>query len=839
MGKAVKVAALCAALMMVAGATIPGPVIAQASAQAQTFEIPAGDLNAALRQFSLQSRVQLIYSTELADGKRSARLSGSFTPADALGRLLAGSDLTAERINDNTIVLKKLELAAPAGATASMPGTQPGGQPRPQDMDAITITATRRATDVQRTPLAVSAISGDTLRETGSVDVRSYARLIPGLSVQDGGSGATRLSMRGIYSSGEATTSVYYDEIPVSGWVGTGSDAGGRAPELDLFDVERIEALRGPQGTLYGAGSMGGSIRIIREKPKLDVHEGALQAGYALTEGGDPSWSSHAMVNLPLLDGVLAARAVLYRRETGGYVDGLAIGGGESNINDSRNWGGRVILRYQPTDALTLDISHVNQRTQATSVGWSPHAGLPYGSMSTTKVPYMDNSNISNVTLNWDLGPAVLTGISSYFDRTAAYGMDSSYLFQRFADGGSEEAGGYIPATLYYPGTTKNWSNEWRLSSNPGNRVDWTFGLFAENRKTDLSSQHVRVDPASGEVITPLQPFFRRYVDDQLEQQAVYGDATWHATSNLDVTLGLRRNRYEKTFIGYTDIPLALIGGGSATPTRVAASENGWLKKANLAWTLSPSAMVYFTGADGMRPGGVNQTVGLPPGLSGYLGDRLWNYEAGIKSAWLDRRLIANIAIYQIDWKDMQIGATGATGAYSFIANAGEARMRGTEWELVYRPLAGLELSASLNYIDAKLTADQLNNDIQATATLGRTGDRVPNIPRFSGNVSGAWRWSLGDAYDGMIRVDVNHVGESFSTFRPDDASRMRQGDYTLSNLRVGVESVTGRWSGYLYVNNAFDQVAIASASYNNYHPYGLAFGPPPRTVGVDLRIDF
>jgi iron complex outermembrane receptor protein len=735
-------------------------------------------------------------------------------------------------------------LAAGAQAQQADAGTGAGG--KAISLDAITVTSTKRATNIQQTPLAVSAITAEAVSDAGITSTRDVVAKVPGLSVQDNGPGATRLSMRGIYSAGEATTSLYYDETPVSGSVGSGSDAGARAPEIEFFDVERIEALRGPQGTLYGSGSMGGAIRVIFQKPKLDVTEGTFQAGYATTKGGDPSWNTSLMLNTPLVENVLGLRLTATKSEAGGYVDNLRYG--EKNVDYKNSENARVALRYQPTDTVTLDASVMNQKTDAILSNWSPGAGVDYGSMAGMNIGYEDHTRISNLTLNWDLDWATLTASSSYFDSKSAYGMDSTYLFENvYAASYGQRALDFAPIQNYYPGTTTNWSNELRLASNGGSRIDWTAGLFSENRKSDVYSQHARGDKATGYLIEPNIVTYSRHIDDQLQQSAAFGEATWHITDRLDLTAGLRWYHYEKTIGGATDLPnqLTSSGGRSTARTEVGAQENGWLKKINASYRFTPEVMAYLTVADGMRPGGANQNIpDISDNLRTYKGDQLWNYELGVKSQWFDRRLFANVALYQIDWEDMQVSAqtnpvlTG--GVYSFVTNAGKARLRGAEWELTYRPLAGLDLGASFNYIDAKLSQDQLNNAVQASSTLGVAGDRIPNIPRWTAALYGAYRWSLSDHLDGMLRVDGSYVGTSYTTFRPNDPARVQVGNYTLINARFGVEDASGKWATYLYVNNLADKVAFTSSVYYaNYYPYGNVVSARPRTIGIDVKYNF
>lgn len=774
------------------------------------------------------------------------------------------------------------------GTAAFAQEARPAQQDAATTLDTIIVTSTKRATSLQKTPATITAVTSTALSDTGALDVHDYAKLVPGLSVANFGPGAARLSMRGVHAVGEATTAVYYDETPISGSVGTSSDPGGRSPEMNLFDVQRIEALRGPQGTLYGASSMGGALRLIYNKPVLDAIEGAVQAGYAQISGGDASWTTNAMINAPIVDNVLGVRAVLYKRHTGGYMDSLVYG--TKNVNSSGNAGGRLAIRYQPTPALTVDLSHAVQDSDGTNFGYTPDNGVAWGSSLRTLVPYEDRTRISNLTLNWDLDWATLTAVSSWYDRDNAYGQDTSGLFATYKNaytqaaqgavycgslgavaaaanatckslnaslglpnyapqtyaavrptitGYATTAGNYIPSLLYYPGNTTNWSNEWRLSSNKNAILDWTVGAYAENRNNRLLSMYYRADPATGEVLDP-QPdvLYRRYLHDQFKQQAAYGEGTWHATDALDVTLGLRYYHYTHSVAGYVDRALPPLMGAVRAPSELVTSERGWLKKLNVAYTVSPTALIYFTAADGMRPGGVNQAVGLPNDFVAYAGDSLWNYEIGAKTAWLNNTLQANIALYQTNWDKMQVqGLYGASTL--FLANASTARLRGTEWELVWSPLSGLDLGLNLNYIDAVLTDDQPPG-LQSPDITGRAGDRIPSIPHFTGTLSAAYRWSLTSAVDGMVRLDANRVGRSWYTFRPNDPAHREMGDYSLVNARIGVESVSGKWAGYLYANNLANKLAVTYAGYQSvYFPQGLAYTAAPRTIGVDLKYSF
>lgn len=749
--------------------------------------------------------------------------------------------------------------SAPQDAANASP-TKAASKEDATSLGAITVTATKHATAIDKTPIAITAVPAEVLADSGAVSINDMLKMAPGVSVQNAGVGQSRISIRGIYAAGEPTTGIYMDETPISGSVGTTNDAGGHQPDLNLFDIDRVEVLRGPQGTLYGASSMGGAIRLITNKPELDRMDGSVEAGYAVTKGGGPSWSTNAMFNLPLIQDKLAVRVVADKQDTGGYIDNVVLH--RSDVGEAKQGGGRVLLRYQPTDKVTLDASFSDHTTNAEPNVWTPYperwalqsqypVDLPsrYGSEIATLVPYRDHTKVSNVTLNWDMDWATLTAISSYFDRDSYYSQDATPLFQyakyllgALGLGHVYNADKYIPSYLYYPGQTTNWSNELRLTSKSSDTLEWTAGLYEEQRKSRLFSEYTYADPATGGPLSPSSIFFRRRIVDDLQQKAAYGEATWHVTQDLNITGGLRYYNYSKDITGYTDLNFnfPLIGGGTLPPTTVSAGQSGWLKKLNVSYDLAPNAMVYALAADGMRPGGANQLINLPINLTTYKADSLWNYELGIKSNWFDRKLYLTADVYQINWHNMQVSAITLDGTSEFITNAGAARMRGLEWDVLYRPLPGLDLTANFNYIDAVLTQDQANNTYEEQGVLGKAGDRVPNTPKYAGAVAADYRWPLSAGLGGMLRLDANYVGTSYSTFRTNDPTRTQMGNYTLVNGRVGVEDASGRWSAYLYVKNMFNKLAFVSTGLQTYYaPFGEAFTVPPRTVGIDVKYNF
>lgn len=753
--------------------------------------------------------------------------------------LLAGSMLAVSGLSVS---------AAMADETAQTAGAADASDPA-----EVVVTATKRNTRLQKTPMAISAVTGDTLARTGATTMDEYVKFVPSLKVSDDGPGRGRISLRGIQGTGESLVGVFYDEAPISGSVGVSSDAGGRNPDTTATDVERIEVLRGPQGTLFGGSTMGGAVRIIMKKPR-PTYEGFLSANYATVDGGEANHAITAMANVPLSE-KLAARVVMYEREQGGWLDNRYLN--REDINKSTVKGGRLLLRYTPTDNLTIDAAAYVQSTDAVSNNnWNPAYG-DYVQESKLLLPYEEDTKIYSLTANWKLGDYTLTAASSYYNSHSIYAADdtayvasyrtparcSTYLgvtcvagtqqYQDYLD----YVNSYYPAAIYYPDAVKNWTNEIRLSSDFDGAFNFTTGLYFENRDEDTVGSDVLADEATGELLQPIKFIYHRYVDDHLVQKAVFGEVNYDVTDKLKLSLGGRYFEYEKTVGGETDVPWDLIGATYRPYYTRKSKEDGTIFKFNAAYDFTSDIMGYVNVAEGFRPGGVNQTFGLPDELIPYESDSLTNYEAGLKTAWFGRSLYVNGALYTVKWDNMQVSGRTPNGAFSFISNAGKAEVKGFELEANWTPLAGLALSGNYSYNDAKLTEDQINSYVTAA---GRAGDRIPFIPKNKGAVSAEYTRDLTGALRGFVRGDVNYVGISYSELSTANVYRMKNPAYTLVNLRFGVTSAKDGWEASLYANNLLNDVAITRLSSSSTTPAGgVAVSAMPRTIGLSLTKKF
>ncbi|MBT0667964.1 TonB-dependent receptor [Novosphingobium profundi] len=761
--------------------------------------------------------------------------------------------------NSRTASGKLAGLLAATGlstlALASQAHAQGAEDTQPTVIGAdIVVTALKRATSIQETPISISAVTGETMANSGVQSIADLAATTPGLSFVDGGPSQRRVVIRGIQGAGEPMIGTYYDETPVTGMIGASNDAGGSTPELKLFDVERVEVLRGPQGTLYGAGSMGGTLRVIYKKPDLTTYASAIDANLSNTHEGGWNYDASAMVNLPLATDKVALRVVGFYRHQDGYIDNTALG--IDDINSLESYGGRFTLRMKPSDRWTFDVSAFVNHAETDTTSWTLDAGT-YNSDAYARQPVKDDTQLYSLTSNYEFDFATLVASGSYMHRQLDTASDVSRYIQAqrttsrcatLVGGGSacsaDQLSDYYDLVDYqsysvlYPQQEMDaWTGELRLSSNTKGLIDWTVGGFWSNRNIAVWNPQVNTDATTGEIIRPLEVDTGRHIDDTLTQLAGYGEVTVHPFAGFQLTGGARYFHYKKDIVGYTDVASILVGAKITPATEVNSNENGWVFRFNGSYEITPDLMFYAEAAQGYRPGGANQVLGLDAALTAYNSDSLWNYEAGFKTSWFNRAVLFNIDAYWIDWSDMQITLRTPNGAFSYLGNAGKATVKGIEAELNAMPVEGLSLQGNVTYTDATLAEDQ---NTGVTATSGLKGDRIPYVAKWMGGASAQYDWALSDTLGAMARVDFNYVGRSWSDFRHTYAYAREVDSYELVNARVGVEGPGKEWGAYLFVTNLFDATAITRASSSAIaQGRTLVTSATPRTIGVNLRHNF
>lgn len=740
-----------------------------------------------------------------------------------------------------SLVLISPRLASATAAEEADAGSSAG---------EIVVTALKRETRLQDTPASITSISGETLHAANLDSANDLMRAVPSLTITDSGPGQRRVTLRGIRSAGDAQVGIYYDETPVAGPPGTTSDPGGSQSDFKLFELERIEILRGPQGTLYGAGSVGGTIRLVTRKPGNEFG-GVVDVSATTTKDGGEGYQLNAAVNVPIVRDVLAVRGVYFRRDIDGWIDNPGLG--LNGINAEQTDGGRVLVRFTPNSWLTIDGAAHFQFTQGGSPSWSPSAGR-YNAVNASQLPFEDKQRLYSLSVRANLGFADLVATSAYQDRDVLMTRDPIDLFRsRRTEAAcrvrytaavcATPAGlaawrsyvdGVLPAFYYQPQDVTNWTNEVRLQSNGNSWLQWTVGAFYEDRDAHVLSSTLRTNASDGSIVQGAPLLLERHIYDSLKQKAGFGEISVTPIAGLTVTGGLRYYNYDKVVSGRTPIGLDIINITPSPLLHFPAKNSGWLYKGNISWKAADNVLLYGQVATGYRPGGVNQVVGLATALA-YLPDKLITYEGGIKTSFGDGAVVLNLSGYWTDWSDMQVSIN--SGSFLYLGNAGAARIKGIEAEATLNPTEGLTFNINATFTSAKLTEDQIPDGVAIQQNTARAGDRIPFIAPQTISVAGQYDWALGrSGWRGLARADLSYTGESYSEFRP-SATNRRAGDYTLINARIGAK--TDRYGIYLFVNNLTDTIARVSSGNTLGGSTEIVTTVPPRTIGINLTGSF
>jgi len=754
----------------------------------------------------------------------------------------------------------------PLLALAQLPGTAAHAQstgsttpvtPSSSALQEIIVTADKRgASSLQKVPITIQALSGELLAAKGAKTFEDFATSVPGLQFDDLGPGDKKYIIRGINSTGASTVGVYYDEAVIT--AANSNDGGGRNADIRLYDLERIEVLKGPQGTLYGASSMSGTIRFITTKPRMNVFEGNITGDISGTHKGSANYNLHGTVNVPIVNDLLAIRATGWIDDQSGYIDAVRIPAGRvNNINNDKTKGGRVIARLTPSPDFTLTGSVTVQHTHSDgssrytppgslSFGDAAHGfpAIPGGDLTNTDLtlsPLTDKLRIYSLTAEYRTGFGSFTATTNWYARNFNFFFDSTPILFFF--------GVPDPAITHEPQYRRIWSNELRYASDFSGPLNFVVGGFLQREKTDFTVNVVKAN-AFGQLAGPFSgsnsddalsnpngnTFFGRSDDQKINQEAAFGEITFKPLDKLTAVFGARYFHSRQFAAQETLHPF---GGFTAAPEGVltnASSNHKMTYKFNLSYQFTPRILAYATAAQGFRVGGVN-AANLPFASNiprGYGPDSLWSYELGVKTELLDRRLRLNADVYQINWHDIQVQSVDSTGAFPFVTNAGKARVRGLEAELEAKPVKGLEFDLGVSYQDAKLLEDQ--PIIPGNPNHGLKGDQLPNVPHWQGNASLSYSFPLTGTFEQTLRADLvyrDHIQTQFNSISPFNVPLH---SYALLNLRATAHS--NLWQVGVYLSNAFDKRAQIDAISSTQDPLAL-LTVRPRTAGVTVTRNF
>jgi iron complex outermembrane receptor protein len=845
--------------LLLFSSALPG---AEAEARSTTYQlnIPAEDLQAALQAFALASHHKLLYRADLVAGKTSHALMGTFTTEEAVRQLLSGTDLSFEITPASVVLIKTknegksgdlqmdgdspsshgsvsagTEHATSAGDHPGFAQANPGGPAALSGatMNEIIVTAQKREERLQEVPVPVTAIGADVLAGSNQVSIQDYYTRLPGFNVTPipGAGNTVELTVRGISPTGSnPTVGITVDDVPFGSATSLGG--GGTIPDIDPSDLARIELLRGPQGTLYGANSMGGLLKFVTVDPSFDGVSGRVQAGTSsVYNGAALGYGVRGAVNVPLSD-TLAIRLSAFTRQDPGYIDNPVLH--EDGVNKVDAYGGHLAALWRPSPVFSLKLSALLQNTHAdgSSDVDVPTVGVPQtAGLGDLQQNYLrgiggfdKKIQAYGVTVTAKLGNVDLTAISGYNVNAFHTSNDVSDSYSSYA----QSVFGVTGAWTYNNVKTTKFTQEFRLSGPLGPQLDWLLGAFYtyENSKNSVSN-YLAENPATGATVgtgwsIPYPTTYQEY--------AAFTDVTYHVTDRFDIQMGGRESHTKETlaeeFIGPFD-PVIFLAPSPIIEPEAQGSASAFTYLVTPRFKVTPDLMVYARLASGYRPGGPNLNIGSAALPRDYKPDKTNNYEVGVKGDFLDRTLSIDSSIYYIDWKDIQLQLVDPTTQLNYFANAGRARSQGIELSVESRPLRGLTVAAWGVWNDATLT----QGFPSISTAYGVSGDRLPNSSRFSGRLSLDEEFAVARGTRAFLGAAMSYVGDFLADF---SATPERQyfPSYTRTDLHAGVKYDS--WTLNLFANNVTDKRAAIGGGFGTFPPFAFTY-IQPRTIGASL----
>jgi outer membrane receptor protein involved in Fe transport len=731
------------AMLSVAAATLAAlsaPLAAQAQQAAYSFNIPAQDLGSALRAYAKTTRQQVSFNGEAVRGKTSVALVGRFDADAGLRSLLGGAGLGFSRGAHGVI------LVEPAGPQSA------GARPEPERTTAVeevVVTAKTGTQKVRSISGSVSALSGAQLQTIGAQSFQDYLTRTPGVVFNAAVPGISTASIRGVatttsISNNQGTTGYFINDVPLTDPF---NSAG--IPDIDAFDVDDVTILRGPQGTLFGAASLGGAINYQAAAPNLSTYDAHVQATIADTKDGGAGGAGKVMVNIPIKTDTLAVRGVYVYRSDAGYIDNVGTGQKDSNRTELN--GGRIEVEWAPTASTRVNYLFLEQTQDTRDAGYQePILAGPLRKDTNFAEPTNLRTIIHSLRVDQDLGPATLTATATYHRKTLFSDSDLTAEFAPFLPG-------LDPVHVAFNAASKGETFEVRLASHPGGRLDYLVGAYYDDTRENLlqsfqSANAVSVidadfggvfGPGIGEATAPGGVFFQGGIPFHGKELAGFGEATYHFNDALKLTLGGRAFNTKADSATTVGGFFELLSSGVLTSTLAGKqSQSGVAPKASLTWTPNGDFMAYALASKGYRFGGPNVNASspgftIPPGFNS---DSLWNYEVGVRSNWFDNRLQLDATAFYIDWSDIQLQLFSPFGL-AYLANAGKARDYGVEGTATLKLTPELTFQSNFTYLNAELAEDF---DPGAGQPIIPDGSTLPGASRWQVANTLIYQWKGG-----------------------------------------------------------------------------------------------
>ncbi|WP_343528017.1 TonB-dependent receptor [Sphingomonas sp.] len=791
-------------------------------------------LSEALREEALRCGVSILFPSALVTGRRAPTIGRGGDVAARLGRLLAGSGLRARRLSSRSFIVEALSAPPPSPAVT------------PAD---IVVTAMRHPTILGNTPVSMVVVGGDELERAHVTALRQLAGLAPSLTVTESANSLARLSVRGAYAAGEPTVGLYYGNVPIAGPSGTTSDPSAMTPDLALVDVERVELLRGPQGTLYGAGSLAGTLRILFNPADPTRRAASVEVSANSVADGAPGSSVTLMVNRPTDDGHAALRAVLWREVRGGTIDNRVLH--ITDVDRSIRSGGRLALQWRPAKDWRLDLIGTYQAGRTIDNGAQTSGSGIGQTAARVRAPFRDDFLLLAADLHGEIWrglsfDATLSHTSwrthriiDFTATTLSHENDAVACGHYFSVEGSgcsasrmADFNAYVqsqsPSVLDQPFSVTTDNVEARLSGSGA--MTWTAGVFASRRRDQGNTWTRPVDAATGMIDRARPATAARTFGGNLDQFAAFADGEWRTSGWLTLSAGLRTFDYRRHAQGFIETPSPITGpfDPSGFDQSYRAGGSVGRLRGEVRWAAGMLSYLQISG--GFRPGGINVVPGLPSGLASYRDDRLTSIEWGTRGTFLHDHVQVELSAYRQSWSRMQYAVQTLDSAYGFIGNIGSARIDGLELSMRWRILPGLKARIEATGTDARLTSDQTS----MTATSpGRAGDRLPNVAPIAAAASLSYDRELGSTCSLSATAILHYTGKSYAAFPGTGGDpRTAVGNATSADIDLGIKRRSAVLS--VYVQNIGDARPIQWTGKLPGQTYVSRMRP--RTIGISVR---
>ena len=775
---------------------------AEAADPRRRFAIAPKPYAEALIDLAVQANVSLLGSSACGAGGRTS-LRGGYTLDQALRRLLAGAPCSYRIVDAWTVRI------LPAAPASSSPHQVTSAAPLVAE---LMVTARKRPERLDALPAGVSALYAEQLRATGSTDARDTAGQLVGVTMTNLGPGRDKLLMRGLSDGAftgraRSTVGTYLDDTPIN--------YNAPDPDLRLVDVERVETVRGPQGSLYGSGALAGVYRVVSNKPDPSTLSGAAAVGQAWTRGGSPSREIEAVWNAPIVRDRAAVRLVAYYDLQGGYLDDVSLG--LSDVDRTARLGGRAAVRVQVGDGWRIDLAATVQRLRSMDTQYTTEGLAPGQRANRVREAHDNDFALGSLVVSGDLGFADLASSTAY----VRHDFDSQY--------DASTAAGALLITDSDLGVYSEHARTSRLvqdlvlTSKGDGPVRWLAGAYASSslERTPLS---LLVTQANGR----LNEVYSEARRDKIADLALYGEASYRLAGGWTLAVG---GRVFQTRVK-TSSEIVVASPGQSRVVLGQRTFHGVSPKVSLQYDIAPGVMVYGLFSEGYRAGGVNSTgfLMIRAERVNFAPDRLSNFELGAKGRFFDGRLAVRAATFYDLWDNIQSDQYRPSGL-AYTGNVGDARIVGLETELAYDFDFGLSLQANGLLAEPRFTRTNPDFAVDFARSLGAG---LPGAPRVSGGVVARYEHPLGDRFTLRLIGEASYLGRSRQSFN--SLLNTHTGSYVQA--RLSAEVAAEHWSLGVYVTNPTDAAGDTFGYGNPFNSFGTVRQTTPqrpRTVGLRL----